>query len=802
MEIAKYFASLSIKVADKDVKSVDAFLNNVGKGLKTNAKSTDTLEKAVKKETKTTVDGLVQKEQKTKALNKQITVAAKNQKAWNKEFAYSLKMMTSKPLSKTALKAQQGVYDQLFGAVTPKAMIGATGSNQRAWNTRFRQQIAGMSATSGISRRARQEQLEAAFGTGTRNPRLANMLNQRMSHLGGGKSDTLADMAAYYRNEQKVAALKERVTNQEEAATRRILALRQRELAREERTRQRMAHLEGRRSTGQWMAPPGSGGSSSGGRRSGASYSRANYLHAGGATGAFMRYGVASLPLIGGVYGASALNAANQNMVNANIAAESVLGANAPALLNRLSERSNYMGISYKDTLPQFTKFMASSIPLMGVNSSQATFESFMQFGRTRGADKISMNRALTAVGQMSAKGQVMAEELKGQLGDASGFGEVPQLFAEAYQIKTGGGLTGAKARAALMDAMQKGQVKTADILPLVAKLMDDLSRGGIEKARQSSTAQQARAENAISGRGGLLQTFSEKGGERGFARLWSSFAVSMKESIPLVETLGKAFDKLSQYTSFAMMLPQSFKRAFEGRDSWVADAIGEMNAKIVYDLGVGLGELGIEISKTLGTAVDGWGMILQAFGPAITDFLRRLKDVFLYTFKILNSFLPGGGGMGAATNASRAMMASLNGATPAEVKAIAEGQNITPASQGTQSPWMTPLTTAGQFGYRVATEGSSQIWNALAAPFKGGKLSDGDRASIDYQREMAMSREQFKASQNNQVNISSGAIVINANTSDPQALSDTLMSTLRQEADKMFVTRLDTTMLSFPQGE
>ena len=61
MEIAKYFASLSIKVADKDVKSVDAFLNNVGKGLKTNAKSTDTLEKAVKKETKTTVDGLVQK---------------------------------------------------------------------------------------------------------------------------------------------------------------------------------------------------------------------------------------------------------------------------------------------------------------------------------------------------------------------------------------------------------------------------------------------------------------------------------------------------------------------------------------------------------------------------------------------------------------------------------------------------------------------------------------------------------------------------------------------------------------------
>ena len=143
--------------------------------------------------------------------------------------------------------------------------------------------------------------------------------------------------------------------------------------------------------------------------RSAASHSSANYLHAGGSAGAFMRYGAASLPFIGGVYGASALNTSNQELVNSNISAESVLGGRSKELLNRLSERSNYLGINYADTLPQFTKFMASSMPLMGVESSQETFESFMQFGRTRGASKVSMNRALTAVGQMSAKGQVMA---------------------------------------------------------------------------------------------------------------------------------------------------------------------------------------------------------------------------------------------------------------------------------------------------------------------------------------------------------------------------------------------------------
>lgn len=406
--------------------------------------------------------------------------------------------------------------------------------------------------------------------------------------------------------------------------------------------------------------------------RSAASNNRANYLHAGGATGAFMRYGAASLPLIGGVYGASALNTANQDLVNANISAESVLGGRAKDLLDRLSERSNYMGINYADTLPQFTKFMASSMPLMGVDSSQQTFESFMQFGRTRGASKVSMNRALTAVGQMSAKGQVMAEELKGQLGDAAGFGEVPQLFAEAYQIQTGGNLTGAKARAALMDAMQNGQVKTADVLPLVAKLMDELSKGGIEKARMSSSAQQMRAENAISGRGGLLQTFSESGGEAGFARLWSSFAVAMKEAKPAVESLSKAFNEISKYTSFAMLLPQSFKRAFEGRDSWVADALGEQNTATAKALYEGMKELGGEITKTLGLAVDGWKMIFAEFGDEMLSFVNGLKNFFLYTVKAINAMVTGD--FTGATNASNALRGTLAGKSQEEISALASG--------------------------------------------------------------------------------------------------------------------------------
>ena len=279
--------------------------------------------------------------------------------------------------------------------------------------------------------------------------------------------------------------------------------------------------------------------------------SKRNLLHAGGAAGgaagAFMRYGAGSLPFIGGAYGFSTLNRANQEMVSANISAESILGEDAKRMLDRLAKRSDYLGVSYRDVLPQFSKFMASSIPLMGAEQSQSTFESFMQFGRTRGADKVSMNRALTAVGQMSAKGQVMAEELKNQLGDASGFGELPQLFAEAYQVSTGGNLTGAEARAALMKAMERGNVKTADLLPIVARMMDDLSKGGIEKARNSSTAQQMRAENALLGRGGLLQQFSEQGGEQGFSRFWKEITNLFKGAQPIVKALAGTFEDLTR---------------------------------------------------------------------------------------------------------------------------------------------------------------------------------------------------------------------------------------------------------------
>lgn len=274
------------------------------------------------------------------------------------------------------------------------------------------------------------------------------------------------------------------------------------------------------------------------------SRSRAESLHMGGSAGALARYGLAGVPLIGGAYGIGMLNSANQELMSTEIAAGAIFGDRATQSKQWLEKHSDYVGYNYLETMPIFSSFMASSMPLMGYDQSLGVFESLAEFGRTRGADSVGMKRAMTAIQQMASKGQVMSEELKLQLSEAKGFGESRSVFAEANQIRKGGNKTGAEAASELLTDMAAGNVKSADILPIVAKLFKELAKGGIEAARTSSIAQQARFQNEQT-RG--LRVFSENGGEQGFARMWGTLAEAMKSAQPLIKALAGTFEDLTR---------------------------------------------------------------------------------------------------------------------------------------------------------------------------------------------------------------------------------------------------------------
>lgn len=432
----------------------------------------------------------------------------------------------------------------------------------------------------------------------------------------------------------------------------------------------------------------------------------------------------AYMPAVGlalGGYGLGWSNRRNQEVVAARMQTEAVQQAygatkeQGTETFEWLQSEADRVGFSFMDASPDFNNLMSNLLGAGGsVEDAKTVFKGFAEYGRVNKLSNARQQLVFNALGQVAGKDKLQAEELTKQLGNS--LPGAKSIFAEAYQRQTGGRLKGGEAIQALEAAMGDGKVR-GDILKFAAQVASEMAAPGLSAAQRASQAEQNRAKNE---RDKLVGFASEAGLEEGWSRIWRALTTSMKESVPVVEAIARGFNEMSKYVSFAIMLPQSFKRAFEGRDSYIADAIGEMNAKILYDLTTGLGELTSEIATTLSAAIGGWGAILKEIGPAIGDFLRVMKDIFLYTFKMLNAFLPGGGGVDAAANYGRAMTASLNGASPEDVKLISEGKDQLPAAPAPRLDFSTrPITSSGNFIYDVATKGSSQIGAAAASPFE-----------------------------------------------------------------------------------
>lgn len=312
-----------------------------------------------------------------------------------------------------------------------------------------------------------------------------------------------------------------------------------------------------------------------------------------GGASAFSRFGFAALPFFAGAYGLSALNSATQQVTLSDMASKGIFSnATMPNGSTRnVYENSNAWirahadttGTNLREVLPAYQGFMAAAMPTMGYEPSQGIFKAFSQFGTVRGASKDSMQRALVAVQQMAGKGQVMSEELKGQLAEAQGFGELPQIFAAAYQKKTGGKLVGSEAYVALQEAMKKGSVKS-DILLDVSKILREKSDPYIAAASQTSSAEQNRADNA---RFEFTSKFAKGGGDAGWAVIWKTVAGMTERASEHAATFGKYFEIASLYASNLLLTFEQLGGLWTGTGdtSFVTKLFGERNGKLLLEL-------------------------------------------------------------------------------------------------------------------------------------------------------------------------------------------------------------------------
>ena len=222
-----------------------------------------------------------------------------------------------------------------------------------------------------------------------------------------------------------------------------------------------------------------------------------------------------------------------------------------------------------------------------------------------------------------AGKGKIQAEEMRGQLGDAPGFGEMQGIFAQAYQASLGRtgdqALKGQKAIEELNKAMEKGQVISSKILPYVAIIAKEMAEPGLAEARMTSYAEQARFDNQIT-RG--WANFRKGGGEEGLAYFWRM----MQEMGGWWENNG---ERLGGYFKILMVdlntLRVGLKEFVEF--FWT----GEQN-----DLSKMLSEYGVNIKETRDHILKIFDEIGKIFGSTgdldlktrIQNFSSRLNDI------------------------------------------------------------------------------------------------------------------------------------------------------------------------------
>lgn len=268
--------------------------------------------------------------------------------------------------------------------------------------------------------------------------------------------------------------------------------------------------------------------------RSNSSASHAGSAMGGGLIGGGMGFMRGLVPGLGAAYAISKLNEINQQMKGQDLALTAVTGSKeaGQAAKKRLRAMADDIGFNARELTPAFTKMIASGEASgFGQAKSEKVFKAMAEYGRVMGLSSEDMKGSMRAVEQMMNKGQIMSEELKGQLGER--FPAAIALFAKSQKMTI----------PELFKAMEKGLVKSDALEAFAETLAKEARKGGaLEASKQSTAAQQQRMGNGISD---SIESFSDGGFDAATARFFKTVADGLAQSQPLIKSLGAAFEIL-----------------------------------------------------------------------------------------------------------------------------------------------------------------------------------------------------------------------------------------------------------------
>ena len=266
-----------------------------------------------------------------------------------------------------------------------------------------------------------------------------------------------------------------------------------------------------------------------------------------------------------------------------------VFGDQSTQVKKFIQDLTQITGMDTTETQAQFASFGASAKNTMGLEGAEELFKNLTGYARLMGRSDEQIQRALTAVSQMTSKGQVMAEELKGQLSEA--LPGATQAFAKAL------GLTEKQ----LFDKMKNGDVKASDALPKFAKELGSQinSRGGWKAIQDSTQTMLGNLKNTWNN--SLTDIF--RGSENGLQDFTRSLTTLLNALGGSGKTLGESFGSLMSDMSHGVdsLTDISYRvRGFFDEVTLAYRSLNDTQKKIVDGLSDGL----IDGLKMLAVAV------------------------------------------------------------------------------------------------------------------------------------------------------------------------------------------------------
>lgn len=230
-----------------------------------------------------------------------------------------------------------------------------------------------------------------------------------------------------------------------------------------------------------------------------------------------------------------------------------VVGDDAKAIAKEwdyLMGQANRLGFAFEPMALAYSKFaLGAKAANMTLQEGRFIFEKFAEGARVARMSTSEFEGALRAVEQMLSKGQIQAEELRGQLGD--------RLV----------GAMGMAARAAGMTieefnkAMEKGEISAEYVIDLAREVGKTYSTG-LGMATKSFEAENARLETAV-------YKFKLAIAEGGFIEAYTEFIMKLtdllnsQEGKQLAQSLSDGFTSVVEILSWAADNLDTLKAAF-----------------------------------------------------------------------------------------------------------------------------------------------------------------------------------------------------------------------------------------------